>query len=179
MLHAQLAALALAATALVASGCGESSKTESATTAAVTTTAAAITPAPTTTPITVGTGKPLKRMVWIAKGDSICTRANTKLSSTTAKTTQDFARLLPQAAAYERAEATELSKLVPPADMANDWAQIVAGIQKFSEFSDKAAEYARVDNVNEAAPVFSAMNKIQQEFTTLAKRDGFKECANP
>lgn len=183
MLHAHLAALALAAAMFSASGCGSSSKTESTTTSAATpqsTTTAPTVPAPTSREeVKVQAGKPLSRAAWIAQGDAICSRANIKLSSTTAKTQQDFARLLPQAAAYERAEATELSKLVPPTATASDWQQVVVGIQKFGEFSARAGEYARVNNFNAALPIATAGNNAQRQFTAIAKRDGFKVCSLP
>jgi hypothetical protein len=107
----------------------------------------------------------------------ICGRTNVELSSTTANNEQDFARLLPQAAGYERAEARELSKLVPPPAMASDWAQIVEGFQKFSELSARAAEYARVNNFKEAIPIAQAGNTVQKQLTAIAKRDGFKVCS--
>ncbi len=189
MLRVQFATLAtaIAATALLAAGCGGSSKTETTTSAAAptatattTTNTASTTPASaTSTTIAVASGRPLSHSAWIAKGDSICTRANTKLSSTTVKGTADFARLLPQAAIYERTEAAELSKLVPPKAMAADWALIVNGLQKFSELSARAGQYAKVNNITEGQPVFTAATKVQQEFTAVAKRDGFGECSNP
>jgi hypothetical protein len=183
MLLVQFAALALAATTLV-SGCGGSSKTGSTSTAAANTTtattaSAATTPAPTVTTITIATGTPLARSVWISKGDAICASANTKLNSTTVRSTQDFARLLPQAAAYDHTEATELSKLVPPTAMASDWVQIVTELQKFSELSAKAGEYARVNNLSAAKPVTQAGNTAQRQLVAIAKRDGFKVCSIP
>jgi hypothetical protein len=181
MLHMQLTALALAATALALSGCGGSSKSASTTSSAAST--------PTTTnanvsvhlapPITIASGPPLTRAAWIAKGDAICTRTLDKLEATTAKTAEQLARLLPEAAVYDRTEANELSKLVPPTAMADSWAQIVDDLQKYGELTAKAAEYARVRNTNEGIPVFDSANRTQQELTTIAKNDGFKICSQP
>ena len=179
----QLAAMALAGAVLTAVGCGSSSKTGSTTSAAVlpaqSSTAAQTSTTGSIEEIKVSTGKPLSRAVWIAKADAICGRANVKLSSTTAKTTQDFARLLPQAAGYERIEATELAKLVPPHGREGDWQQIVSALQKFSELSLKAGEYAQVNNWKAATPVAVAGNKAQLEMVAIAKRDGFKVCSTP
>lgn len=170
----------LAATIVAAAGCGGSSKT--------TTTAAVVKATPTTTTqtkpavseeIKVSTGKPLATTAWIAKGDAICRSANAKLSTTTAKTQQDFARLLPQAAGYERAEATELSKLVPPPGKAGDWQQMLTDMIKFSALSLKAGEYAQVNNFPAAIPIATAGNKAQLELITIAKDDGFKVCSLP
>jgi hypothetical protein len=162
---------------LVAAGCGGSSKTNSTTTTSVTTTASVPTSTSTTASITPATGKPLTSSEWIAKGDSICTRANTKLNATTIKTSQDFARILPQAAVYDHNEAAELSKLVPPTAMTTNWAQIIAGIQKFSEYSAKAGEYAKANNIKATTTTLITANKVQAEFAAAAKRDGFKVCS--
>jgi hypothetical protein len=185
MLPMHIAALGLAVAAFAASGCGGSSKSPSSTTS---TSSSSSTPTTTTNtnvstvsnaPLIIATGKPLTRTVWISKGDAICGRTNTKLSATTVKNSEDFARLLPQAALYDRTEAVELSKLVPPPAMAQDWAQIVDGLQKFGELSAKAGEYAQAKNTNEGIPVFAAANKAQQEATAIAKKDGFKVCSVP
>lgn len=180
MLYPQLAALFLVATTLVTSGCGGSSETKSGTTAAADTTpatAARPSQASATTEIVVATGKSLTRAEWVAKGDAICASTNTKRHSTTARTTNDLTRLLPQAAGYERIEATELSKLVPPTSMRSDWIQIVSGIQKFSEYSIKVSEYTQAHNFSAAAPVVVAGTTIERQLTAIAKRDGFKKCS--
>lgn len=179
----QLAAIGLAAAALTATGCGGSSKnTTTSTTASVVTsatTAAQTKPSTTGAEIKVSSGKPLPRAVWISKGDAICGRVNVKLSTTSAQTQQDFARLLPQSAAYERQEAVELSKLVPPATMRADWQQVVTDLQKFSELSIKAGEYAAVNNFELARPIAKAGNRAQEDMVLVAKRDGFKVCSLP
>jgi hypothetical protein len=129
--------------------------------------------------ITVSAGKPLQRAIWIRRGDAICGRVNAKLSSTTVKTPQDLARLLPQAAAYDRAEAIELSRLVPPPSMRADWQQVVTGLQKFGEFSAKAAAYIEANNSNGSVPAIATANRIQSQLVSIAKRDGFKVCSLP
>jgi hypothetical protein len=180
MLHAYLAALALATTTLATSGCGGSSKTDAPTTAAVTTTSSATTAAATTgEPITIASGKPLSRSTWIAKGDKICTRANVKLDSTIIRTKQDFARVLPQAASYDHIEAVELSKLVPPAALADDWKQVVNGFQKFGEETAVGGERAQNNELDVAQSIFITARATQERFTKIAKRDGFKVCSGP
>lgn len=176
-----VAALLAATTVASAAGCGGSSKTTTTNSVAVkpASTEAAQTKPAVTEELKVSTGKPLTTRDWIAKGDAICGQANAKLSSTTAKTQQDYARLLPQAAGYERAEATELSKLVPPRGKTSDWQQILTDLVKFSEFSLKAGEYAQVNNFQAAIPIATAGNKAQLELITIAKNDGFKVCSLP
>ena len=182
----QLAAMALAAAALTVAGCGGSKNNSTTTTSAATaTTPAQSTSATNTTaaasgePIKISTGTPLARSTWIRKGDAICARANSRLSTTTAKTVQDFARLLPQSAGYEREEATQLAKLTPPHGMEADYQQLVTDLQRFSEYSSKAGEYAARNKWQEALPIATAGNKSQEQLIRIAKHDGFKVCSIP
>jgi hypothetical protein len=183
MLHMQFTALVLTAITLAISSCG-SSKTNSSSTSTVGTETQASTTTSTTATTTTGseeikihTGKPLTRIVWISNGDAICARANVKINSTKAKTQNDFDRVFPQAAAYERAEATELSKLVPPSTMASDWRQIVSDLQKYGEFTAKAGEYAQANNFQGALPIIAAADTTERQLKAVAKRDGFKACS--
>jgi hypothetical protein len=183
MLHTQLAALALAAATLAVSGCGGSSKTASTSTAtAQPTTAATTTAATTTVPATaaaikIRSGRPLTRAAWIAEAEVICARTNVELDSTKIKTVQDYARVLPQLASYDRIEATELSKIVPPTVMASDWRLIVTGFQKFGEYTERVAEYAEANNFNGATPTYRVAKATHERLAKIAKHDGFKECA--
>jgi hypothetical protein len=180
VLHAHFAALALAATTLAVSGCGGSSKAGSTTTARAATapaTTASTTNAPIpTTPVTIASGKPLTRAQWIARGDAICARTNMKLKAISVVSTRDYARVLPQAAIYDRIEATELSKLVPPASMARDWMQIVNGYQLFGDYTSRVAEYAQANNFAPATPLTQMGEKVHKHLAAIAKRDGFKQC---
>lgn len=177
----KLAAVGLvgAVLAIATAGCGSSKNTTTTTTAAAAT-ATTSSQSPSTTSVEtvkIQTGKPLSKKVWIVRGDAICSRAAAKLGSTTAKTEQDLVRLLPQAAAYERVEATELSKLVPPASKSADWQQIVDEIMQFSGGSLKIAEYARANATNEATPILHQMNVAARSIAASAKHDGFKKCS--
>jgi hypothetical protein len=179
LLPTPIAALGLAALALAASGCGKSSTTSTTSAAAGSAATTAIASQPTTpVVITVAKGTPLPRATWIARGDAVCKATNAKLSATVAKTTADFVRLLPQAAIYEHTEAVELSKLVPPPAMAANWARMVNETQGFSEDSIKLAAYVRAKNSQTGRLVLHAVNRLQQGFTTLARRYGFKICSN-
>jgi hypothetical protein len=187
MLPAQFGALALATIALAASGCGGSSKSQSianstTTTGAQSTTTAQITTAQATTAtaqkIKIRSGKPLTHAVWVARGDAICARTVAKLSSTSAKTQQDFLRGLSQAIGYERTEAKELSNLVPPVGKANDWAQYITGLEQFSAYSARAREYARANKFKEAGPILAAASAIKRQLVAIGKRNGFTACAD-
>ncbi len=148
MTHSRLLALSLIAVSLIAGGCGKSSK-------------------------------PLTRAELIAKADAICKRANDKLksSNTTIKTQQDIAKLAPKLASFEQGALAELSKLEPPAALANDWKMIIAGAQTLADNTAKLGEYARRNDIKAARGLIQTSEKVQQQTLAIAKRDGFKECS--
>lgn len=121
--------------------------------------------------------KPLTRAQLIAKADTVCRRINKKLSSTTIKSQQDIARIAPKLAEYEQEALADLSKLVPPASMANDWKEIVAGAQTLADNIAKLGEYAKANNLKGARSLIQSSTKIQQQIQATAKRDGFKDCS--
>jgi hypothetical protein len=149
LVHRRLAALALMAMVLPASGCGGGGKSATTTT----------------------------RTELIAKADAICGRLNARLASSPIKSVADFARIVPRLAAYERAAFAELGRLLPPASMASDWRQIVAGGQTIASYTAKLGEYAKANNLKGAGPLYPASRKVQQKTLAIAKRDGFKDCA--
>lgn len=148
MSRTQLAALALAATTLSATGCGESPKTTTLTHAEL-----------------------------IAKADPICARVNAKRASSTIRSREDYARLVPPLAAYEQTAVAELGKLIPPASMASDWKQVVAGAQTLANNTAKLGEYAKANNLAASRTLFSTDAKAQEQMLAAAKRIGFKDCA--
>jgi hypothetical protein len=170
VLHVSLAALALAATTLAVSGCGGSSKTESSKTPAATGTPA------TTAAVTAEPGK-LARTELIAKAEAICARINAKRSSTTIRTHRDYGRLLPSLGAYERAAAAEMSKLTPPASIANDWKQIVAGAHTIAESIVKLGKDSASNNSRAGQAILSELTTVRQQISSIAHRQSLKECA--
>jgi hypothetical protein len=171
MSHPRLALLALTAIALAASGCGGSSKTESTTTAASTTTPA------TTAAAKTEAGKSLTRTELIAEADTICARLNAKRAAYPIRTRQDYARVLPLLAAYDRAAAAEMSKLAPPASMANDWKLIVADTQTLADDTSRLSAYIASSNSQAGSALLSAVAKVDQQTLATAKYAGFKDCA--
>jgi len=181
MLHSQFASLALAATALAICGCGGSSKTTSTTSAATTSTPATTASAPitsTTTPsVKTASGEALTQAELIAKADAICARINTKRSSVVVSTAQQYKTLVPQLATYEQAAVAELATLVPPASMAGDWKLIVAGSQQLADNITKLGEYAKANRLGSQNALVASNEKTQEQLTAVAKRAGFKDCA--
>jgi hypothetical protein len=180
----QLAALVLATTALAAAGCGSSSKSGSATTAA-STAAPSTTVATTTTSnrlppavtVPVASGKPLTRAQWLAKGDAICAHLFKELKPLSIKGTEELPRVLPQAAAYERAAVAELAKLVPPASKARHWQTILRTTLRSAEAEAKLAEYGKLGAAITKSPVATAMIALQKHLGEMAKHEGFKVCS--
>jgi hypothetical protein len=164
MSRTRLAALALAATTLAASGCGGTTKSSSQ----------AAPPAQAESHTQTG---PLTRTELIAKADAICSRVNAQLASTAIRSTHDYARLLPQVAAYEQTELAELGKLTPPASMASDWQQILASTRTLAGDTAKIAEYAKSNNLKAARALLTTATTAQQQMLATAKRNGFKDCS--
>jgi hypothetical protein len=121
--------------------------------------------------------KPLTRAQLLHRADAVCRKLNKKLSSTTFKTEKDFVRGLPKLAGYEQESLAELSKLIPPAKMAEDWKMIIAGAQTIADDIAKLGEYAKAKKLKAARKVVAEAGKIEQRTTAIAKRDGFKDCA--
>lgn len=192
MLHVYLAALALtlAATAAVAAGCGGSSTTTTTTTtsavtgtAPATTTAATSTQASTTSvapaPITivhVASGKPLPRARWIARGDEICGQLIAERESIKVKKVAEIPRVLPQVAAYERTEVSELAKLIPPSSQAEEWQRFLAISLQRAEDTGKIVALARLGDGIAQSPILTTIKNLKTQLAAIAAHNGFKEC---
>jgi hypothetical protein len=141
-----MAATALATTALVVCGCGGSSS------------------------------KPLTRAELTAKANVICKTVSTKLPTQTVNNVQGVARTASQLASFEQTALTELSKLVPPADMESDWKTFTTGAQKLAENTVKLGEYAKSNNLKGARGLIATSEATVRQMTAIAKRYGIKNC---
>lgn len=179
MFYARLAALALAATSLAAIGCGGSSKVGStnASQATASTTSSATSVASTTGTVKAASGTSLGYSQWIAKGDAICARLNAQLTASPVKAIQEFARALPQAAAYERIEYAQLAKLVPPPSKAADWQQFLTDTRLWAEDSAKLGEIAQAHKFSIGMQLVSKSRSLHEQLAKIAKQDGFKTCS--
>jgi hypothetical protein len=120
--------------------------------------------------------KPLTRAELTAKADKICEGVTAKLKSRTIKNQQDIARIAPELASFEQTALDDLSKLVPPAKLADDWKQFVAGAQTLAENTAKLGEYAKANNLKSAGHLITASEAVQKRMVVIAKRDGLKAC---
>jgi hypothetical protein len=141
-----LAVIALAATTLAIAGCGDSSP------------------------------KPLTRAELTAKANAICKTVTAKLASKTINTEKDVARVAPELVASEQSALVELSKLIPPAELANDWKRFIAGASTLAENTAKLGEYAKANNLKAASPLITSSETLQQQMRAIAKRDGLTKC---
>lgn len=124
-----------------------------------------------------GSPKPLTRAQLLARADVICQRVSKKLSSVTIKAQKDLIHVLPQIAGYEQQSLADLSKLVPPASLANDWKAIVADAQTIADDTAKLAESAKAKDLKTEHALLAEIGKVQQHAASIAKRDGFKQCS--
>lgn len=120
--------------------------------------------------------KPLTRAELTAKANTICEGVTAKLKSTNIKSQQDIARVAPELASFEQTALDDLSKLVPPAELADDWKQFVAGAQTLAENTAKLGEYAKANNLKAAGHLITASQAVQKRMVATAKRDGLKSC---
>lgn len=121
--------------------------------------------------------KPLTRAQLLHKADAICHKLNKRLSSSKIKTEKDLVQELPKLAGYEQEGLAELSKLIPPAKMAEDWKMIIAGAQTLADDIAKVGEDAKAKELKAARAIFAKASKVQQRTTAITKRDGFKDCS--
>jgi hypothetical protein len=170
MSRTSIAALVLATVMLAASGCGGSSKSSHQ--------AASSTQAPASGNVESSASKaPLSRAELIAKADAICKDLNAKRSTIVLRSVADYARYLPQAAAYYRAAIVELDKLNPPASMSRDWQTIIKADRIIAVNTAKVGEDAKAKKIAAIRPLYAATAPIQKHRLATAQRDGFKYCS--
>lgn len=141
-----IGAAALAAAALAVSGCGGSS------------------------------AKPLTRAELTAKANAICMNVTAKLPKKSIKSVPEIADTAIELASSEQGALTELSKLVPPAELESDWKAFVAGAEKLAENTAKIGAYAKSNDLKGASDLITNSERTTQQMTEIAKRVGIKEC---
>jgi len=164
----------------IASGCGGSSSSKTtAQSHPAASTPSVLTEEPAPPVVKVRTGKPLPRAQWIAKADAICAHLSDQLAATRAKSLRDLARVLPQVVVYERTALGELAQLIPPARETRDWQQFLASGQLWAQDSALVAKAVQAPGFTLASPLPKAANHAHENLMAVAKRNGFKDCAEP
>jgi hypothetical protein len=120
--------------------------------------------------------KPLTRAELTAQADAICKTVTAKLATKSIKSQQDIARIAPELASFEQTALAGLGKLVPPAELENDWKQFVAGAQTLAENTAKLGEYAKANNLKAAGKLIGSSEVVQHQMVATAKRDGLTAC---
>lgn len=145
--HTRTAVLTLSVIALAVSGCG-------------------------------GSSKALTRAELTNKTNDICRRVNAKMErlGNQAKDITELGKLAPRFLAYEQGALTELGRLVPPAELADDWKLILADAQTLADYTAKLGEYGRTKNVAGQRKIILSSQQAQQHLLETAKRDGFTDC---
>jgi hypothetical protein len=123
-----------------------------------------------------GSSKPLTRAELTAKANAICKTVSAKVATKTINSVQGVARTAPELASVEQSALNELSKLVPPADMENDWKTFTAGAQKLAEDTSKLGEYAKANNLEGAHSLITSSEATVQQMTAIAKRYAIRDC---
>ncbi len=123
-----------------------------------------------------GSEKPLTHAELVSKANAICKTVTAKLATKSANSVQDIARIAPELASFEQQALSELSKLVPPADLESDWKQFIAGAEMLAENTSKLGEYAKANNLKAARALITSSETTQQQMRTIAVRDGLTEC---
>jgi len=172
MSHARWALLGLGMTALLVTSCGSSS---SKTTTGTTTASSAGGSSSAASQSSQGTV--LTQAKFVARADAICARAKVRRKQIKVKNSVELELALPQAAAYQRLESIEFSKLTPPASMASDWHQIVADSQTITATIVKLYEGARANEPTSAGtPLWNTLSKSSEQIQSIARRNGLRAC---
>jgi hypothetical protein len=183
MSHTRLVVFVLAASTVAVAGCGGSKTTSSQSKASVPAEQSAQTQQSSTqTESSTSTesataGKPLAHTALVAKADAICRHLNMQAATISIKSPQDIARTAPQLAIYYRTALTDLRKLTPPAAIAGDWKAIVADVQTLANEIVTVGKYAADNDPASMTRVDKNVTNVQRHRFAIAKRDGFKDCA--
>jgi hypothetical protein len=113
----------------------------------------------------------------ITQADAICRRINARRAATKINNTRDYVRFVPQLAAVETTGAAEMTRLVPPAPLAQDWHTIVRDSQTIAVLTTQLGELAAANDLRESDPVLAKLEPPRRQLVLTAKRDGFTECA--
>ncbi len=146
--------------AIAVAGCGSSTNTTS------------------TAASNVAAAKPL-----VAQADPICKlvatkreAANAALHGTSKSTLEKLARLAPKVSVIEHQALTQLRALKAPAAVAQEWQQMLAGIQQLADDTAQLATYAKANNLKKVESLTASGRELRTKLTAIAEHDGFSYC---
>jgi hypothetical protein len=120
---------------------------------------------------------PVSQAELTTKGNAICKRVHTRLIRLSKGKGEDLEQIYAKAAGYEQIALNELGKLVPPADLASDWKQILSAMSALAENSTKYSQLAAAKKTREADNLVNVYGPIKHQGVAVAKQDGLEECA--
>jgi uncharacterized protein YqiB (DUF1249 family) len=111
----------------------------------------------------------------IEKADAICQKANARHDKF--KTSTNPIPYLPAMSANARREFAELSKLVAPSSMEEDWSTIVNGGETFAADLNEMAQDVKAGNTAAMRRVVPLAKEAQESVLSTAKNDNFAQCS--
>jgi hypothetical protein len=122
----------------------------------------------------------------VAQADPICKQVAAKRSAANSalpsslvapkQTLQVLARVAPGVAAYEHDAVRRLRALSPPASLAQDWQEMLAGMQRLANDTSTIGYDAKAKKFDKAHQVVVSGRKLQERLNVIATRDGFAYC---
>jgi hypothetical protein len=114
----------------------------------------------------------------IAQADPICRRLNVELAAAArARSSVALATSALRNAALERTAVAELSKLTPPAALAQDWRQILEYRRTLAEELVKLGGYAKANDTQAIKALAVSKKRVHKQLFEIARRDGFAHCS--
>jgi hypothetical protein len=120
--------------------------------------------------------KPLTRAELTAKANAICKTVTARFASENVNSQKTLATVIPQLASFEQNELAKLSKLVPPAELADDWKKFVDGAETLAENTAKLDEYVKAKSIKGAGGLITRSEATQRQMQATARRDGIVGC---
>jgi len=124
-------------------------------------------------------GDPQSARQFVAAADAICGRLNTRIVAITFRNLSlgEVARVAPLRAALEQTGTTELTHLAAPASLAHDWHEILLYRTELAEELAKLGRFAKLKDRRAIAALSKSKARVHKLIGTIAKRDGFTDCA--
>jgi len=116
---------------------------------------------------------------FIAQADSICHRVNAEIVSFRAKSgsASEVKRIVPRTLSIERRALATLTKLNPPASLADDWQKMLGYRGVLANQLANLLHDAERNDGSSIKSLGAAKKRIHASLSGTAKASGFKDCA--
>jgi hypothetical protein len=110
-----------------------------------------------------GSATPLTRAQLVSHANALCTQLQNKVKRAgPAKNTQDLARLAHKLAGFEQQQLEAMHKLTPPASMASDWKQMIAGAEEIAEAAGTLSTNVQLKKDKAADEALKQVSAVEQ-----------------